>query len=96
MGKAMKVDPDAKKSGPKGWATPEQLAWLQERLPEYHIAKDSKSLQAFWLTLNDWFIKWLEPEPVMLPAPSDEPQQASEDILAEKVAARKTVSCHVM
>lgn len=97
--KVIKSDPDTKKAGPKGWATPEQLTWLQEQVPRYFTAKASKTLSDLWLSLwTEWFAKWPEPAPVMLPAPSSGSQQDVEDILATNVDARKTVSlsCRVI
>src|SRR5712672_964513 len=49
------------KGGAKGWATPEQLDFLQELVPTY-IARRTEGrsrLTRFWIKLfNDWFTRW--------------------------------------
>jgi hypothetical protein len=53
------------KGGRPGWATPQQEAWLKERLSEYTEAQRSgkRDMAGFWHSAwADWFNSWPEPD----------------------------------
>jgi hypothetical protein len=62
------------KGGRPSWTTPEQAAWLHERLPAHNEAqtKGRKFLDDFWKPIWEaWFEKW--PEPAQQPGDDLDP-----------------------
>jgi len=90
---------EKKRGGRRGWATPEQDTWLQERLTLYVAAQGIgvKGLAEFWpATFEAWFEKWPEPAPRMLPPPSTQENSMDaptlESMTKDSIQQRKTVS----
>ena len=71
--------------GAKAWTTPEQKAWLTERMPDYVASRSSDSKTDFWLPIFEaWFAIW----PIPLPGSKALPK----NVVAELVDGKKTVS----
>ncbi|KAJ6507642.1 hypothetical protein DFH09DRAFT_1101032 [Mycena vulgaris] len=80
---------------PPPWTTPEELEWLQSKMPEYLILQAETKLWNFWAPMQGgWFRKFPEESRIGLPgvteggdAPDLTPEQSS--MLTEAVKARK-------
>jgi hypothetical protein len=89
MGKVSKpkIKHEKKRSGCRGWATPEQEAWLRKQIPSYLAAKDSslKNLSDFWLPM---WVTWSNEWPDMLLTLTTEDKERVQAV----IEARKLVS----